>query len=315
MKWLQPPERVRRFTPHQILQHAIAVVVWAILALTALLGAVGAGWARNAHYLASPAAAVFLGYHLLCLVGIGIRRDVPAETIAFLPWGKEWRAFRGDRNAGTASGKYSPAEKADYLGILAWSTLAALTGVAVRWPSVLGVPSLESFRWIKAAHGGCGAALAVHVLAVHVRDRWFLASPAFRMSILTGDVPLEEASKRPGWIAELTAAGILVPAPVEAVPEEQEESRAVRELLDRGNRLAREREYEGSCDAFREALRLMPGYSQARFNLAVALFRKGDPEGARRQLAIFIETDPFNPMAEKAREMLNREPGPAEGDL
>ena len=85
----------------------------------------------------------------------------------------------------------------------------------------------------------------------------------------------------------------------------------VRELLERGNRLAKEGKYENACAAFSEALRLLPGYSQARFNLAVALFRMGDSGAAREQLRIFIEMDPFNPMAEKAREMLGPDDGPA----
>jgi hypothetical protein len=313
MTWLQPPESVRRFTPHQIAQHAAAFLAWLALTVTAALSSLGLGWGGKAHILAATPAVGLLLYHILYLAGVGIRRDVPAEKVAFLPWGSEWEVLRGRRNPGSGTGKYAPPEKADYLGILLWAALAAVTGLALRWPSVFRVPSIVAFGWVKTVHAGAGAALAVHILAAHVRFRWLEAPAAFRKAILTGMVRLGDAEVRAGWISELVAEGVLVPAPSRPVPEDQEESRAVRELLERGNRFARDGDYGSACEAFSEALRLLPGYSQARFNLAVALFRKGDAGAAREQLRIFIETDPFNPMAEKAREMLGGADGPAGG--
>jgi len=304
MNWLQPPESVRRFTPHQIAQHAVSVTAWLILTVTALLSSLGVGWGRNGHLLAATPSAGLLLYHLLFLAGTGIRRDVPAEKVAFLPWGEEWAVLKGKRSPGTGTGKYAPAEKADYLGILVWASLAAATGLALRWPSVPGIPSLAAFGWLKTVHAGAGAALAVHVLTAHARYRWLEAAPGVRMAILTGMVPLPEAESRGGWIADLVAGGVLVPAPSLPVPEDQKESRSVRELLERGNRFAKDGEYEAACEAFSEALRLLPDYSQARFNLAVALFRMGNVAEGRKELRTFIESDPFNPMVEKAREML-----------
>jgi Arc/MetJ-type ribon-helix-helix transcriptional regulator len=304
MIWLHPPESVRRFTHHQIVQHAAALLSWLILTLTAFLSSLGVAWGGQAHVVAATPAIGLLLYHLLFLAGVGIRLDVPAEKVAFLPWGGEWDALRGRTIPGERTGKYAPWEKADYLGILFWSSLAAVTGLALRWPSVFRVPSFAAFGWLKTVHAGAGAALAVHVLTAHARYRWLEASPASRKAILTGMVPLREAERRGQWIADLVKQGVLVPAPEEMVPDELKESRAVRELLEQGNRFARNGEYESACEAFREALRLLPGYSQARFNLAVALFRTGNAGAARDHLRTFIETDPFNPMAEKAREML-----------
>lgn len=311
MNWLQAPESVRRFTPHQIAQHGLSVAAWLTLTFTAILSATGVEWGRRAHLLAAMPAVGLLLYHILYLAGVGIRRDVPAEKIAFLPWGEEWGLLRGRKASIAGTGKYAPSEKADYLGILFWAALSALAGLALRWPSAFGVPSLAAFGWIKTVHAGAGAAMAVHILTAHARNRWVEAPPAFRKAILTGMVPLQEAEKRPGWIADLVAATVLVPAPVQEVPEDQKESRSVRELLERGNRLAKEEKYEKACEAFSEALRLLPEYSQARFNLAVALFRMGNAGAAREQLRTFIEMDPFNPMAEKAREMLGSDDGPA----
>jgi hypothetical protein len=304
MNWLQAPESVRRFSPHQIVQHGVALAAWVTLTVTASLSSMGFGWGGKAHVLAGVPAVGFLVYHLVFLAGTGIRRDVPAQNIAFLPWGEEWPVLFGRSAPGSGTGKYAPPEKADYLGILLWALLAAVTGLALRWPSALGVPSLSGYAWLKTVHAGAGAALGVHVLVAHARFRWLDAPPAFRKAILTGMVPLEYAEGRPGWVSDLAADGVLVPAPSDPIAEEQRESRAVRELLDRGNRFARGGDYESACEAFSEALRLLPEYSQARFNLAVALIRKGSTAEAREQLLVFIETDPFNPMAEKAREML-----------
>jgi hypothetical protein len=291
------------------------VAAWLSLTVTALLSSVGVGWGRNAHVAAATPSAALLLYHLFYLAGVGIRRDVPAEKIAFLPWGDEWSLLRGRRlpGDGTGTGKYSPSEKADYLGILAWATVASVTGLALRWPSVFGIPSLAAFGWLKTVHAAAGAAIAVHILTAHARYRWLEAAPAFRKAILTGMVPLREAESRGGWVADLVADGVLVPTPEQAVPEDQKESRSVRELLERGNRFAKDGDYGAACEAFQEALRLLPEYSQARFNLAVALFRTGNAEEARKELRIFIETDPFNSMVEKAREMLGGDDGPAGG--
>lgn len=315
MNWLQPPHSVRRFTPHQIAQHGVAVAAWLSLTITAILSSVGFGWGKNAHITAATPSVALLVYHMFFLAGVGIRRDVPAEKVAFLPWGNEWSVLRGRRLPGDVTGKYTPSEKADYLGILAWSILASVTGLALRWPSAFGIPSLAAFGWLKTVHAGAGAAIAVHILTAHARYRWLEASPGFRMAILTGMVPFGEAEGRGGWVADLVADGVLVPAPEQPLPEDQKESRSIRELLERGNRSAKDGDYGAACEAFQEALRLLPDYSQARYNLAVALFRKGDAGAAREQLRIFIETDPFNPMVEKAREMLGSGDGPGGGAL
>lgn len=161
-----------------------------------------------------------------------------------------------------------------------------------------------SYAWLRVAHAGCGAALSVHILCIHVPARWLRARASLRRAILCGDVPLECAEERAGWIAELTVAGTLVPVPEEAPQESQRESLQVRNLLEEGNRLAQQGRYGEACAAFEEALRMFPEYSQARFNLAVARMREGRTDLAAEQFRLFIERDPFNPMAGKAKDLL-----------
>lgn len=304
MKWIRPPETVRRFTLHQLLQHWIAGALWVLLAGSVLAAGAGMGGSRSIHAAAGIAALALLVYHAIVLAAIGIRYDQPAEKIAFLPWGGEWSALRRRKGSCADDGKYSPAEKGDYLAILVWSFLVAASGILLRWPSFFGVPGASSYEWIRTVHAGFGAALSVHIVAIHFPRRWWNAPSAFRRAILKGTVPLGEAESRGGWVRDLVERGVLVPIPAVAQSTEDRESVEVRELLERGNRFARENKYAEACLAYGEALRLFPDYSQARFNLAVALLRDARKGEAREQLTIFIEKDPFNPMVEKAREML-----------
>ena len=304
MKWIRPPETVRRFTLHQLLQHWIAGALWIVLAGSVLAAGAGVGGSRPLHAAAGIAGLFLLGYHAIVLAAIGIRFDLPAENVAFLPWGREWSILRRRKGSLADDGKYSPAEKGDYLAILAWSFLAATSGILLRWPSFFGVPGASTYAWIRTAHAGFGAALTVHILAVHLPRRWWNAPDGFRRAILKGTVPLGEAERRSGWVRDLMTRGVLVPIPEATESAEDRESVEVRELLERGNRFAREGKYGEACASYGEALQLLPDYSQARFNLAVALLRDGRNEEAREQLTIFIEKDPINPMVEKAREML-----------
>ena len=305
MNWICPPETVRRFTLSQLLEHWFAGALWFVLAGSSLASGAGVGGTRALHATAGIAGLFLLGYHAIVLAAIGIRLDLPAERIAFLPWGREWADLRRRKWCITDSGKYSPAEKGDYLAILAWSFLVAATGILLRWPSFFGVPGASAFEWIRTMHAGFGAALTVHLLAVHVPQRWWNAPGDFRRAILKGTVPLREAEMRGGWVRELVASGVLIPTPEETQRAEDRESSEVRELLEQGNGFARQGKYREACDYYTEALKLLPDYSQARFNLAVALLRDDRIGEAREQLTIFIEKDPFNPMVERAREMLN----------
>lgn len=304
MTWLTAPPRIRRFTRHQLAQHWAASAVAVLLILTSVAMIIGVPIGATLHVYFGLAGAGLLLFHALYLVGVGIRTDVPLEKVAFLPSREERGAIRSGTTHRSPAGKYSPAEKADYFGIVLWSTLVAATGVLLYRPTMFGIPSFAAYAWVRTVHAGCAAAWLIHLSTVHVSGRWFGETTGLRNAILSGTVPLEEAERRRGWIADLVAAGVLVPVPEEVVPEERKESQRVRDLLEEGNRLAREGDFGGACTVYEDALRLFPDYSQARYNLAVALTRGGKRTEAREQLLRFIEMDPFNPMTEKAREML-----------
>lgn len=302
MTWINPPQTVRRFTLHQIIQHWTAAAVGAVLVLTAALSPFSrTGWPIRIHVPAGLAGAAMFLYHLMALIAIGIRDDVPSEKVAFLPSGS------------SHSAKFDTAERRDYRNILLWSFLLVITGILLRWPGRFAVPGPRAYFWLRALHAGCGTAWVIQMFSVHVAERWFRAHETVRRSIFTGSVPLAEAEKRSQWTEDLVKAGVLVAAPTETSTEVQRESSKVRDLLENGNRLTREGRYEEAAKSFEEALTLYPDYSQARFNLGIVRMKMGDRERAKEQFRMFIETDPFNPIAGKAREMLDEISGGKEG--
>lgn len=302
MMWINPPQTVRRFSVHQIIQHWAATTAGTALVLTAAISPFArSGWPSRYHVIAGFAGASIFFYHLLALVAIGIRDDVPAEKVAFLP-------------LAVAKAKYGPDERGDYFNVLLWSTLLVVSGILLRWPGRFGIPGPRAYFWLRAFHAGCGAAWVIHLFSGHIPGRWYRAPGTFRRAILTGTVPLAEASIRTGWIADLISAGLLIPAPEETATEDHRESGQVRDLLEGGNRLTREGKYEDAVKAFEEALVLYPQYSQARYNLGIVRMKMGDMERAGEQFRLFIEADPFNPIAGKAREMLEEIAGKKDGD-
>lgn len=304
MSWINPPAAIRRFSWHQVAQHGTATVLWGVLAVTAALSGVFGPWWRTVHVTCGLIGAFFLVYHLISLVVIGARHDVSPEKVALFPVGWEWKRLRTGLDPSDPVGKFAPEEKGDYLAVLVWSLLLVVTGILLRWPGRVGVPGPAAYAWLRVAHAGFGGALSVHVLLVHVPGRWIRSPGALRRAIFSGSVPLAVAEGRSGWIADLVASGALVAVPAEAPQESHSESLQVRDLLEHGNMLVQRGRYGEASAAFEEALRLFPDYSQARFNLAVARMKEGRPDLAAGQLRLFIQSDPFNPMAGKAREML-----------
>ncbi len=304
MNWINPPAAIRRFTWHQVVQHGAATVLWAVLAVTAALSAIAGSRWGGVHVTLGLVGACFFLYHVFFLVAIGVRHDVSPDKVAFFPAGWERKRLRAGPDPSDPTGKFAPEEKGDYLAVLVWSALLVLTGIALRWPGRLGVPGPAANAWLRAVHAGCGAALSVHVLLVHVAGRWLCSPRELRRAVFSGSVPLAQAEARPGWISDLVASGTLVPVPEAAPAESHRESVQVRDLLEDGNALAQKGRYGEACEAFEQALRLFPDYSQARFNLAVVRMKEGRADLAAEQFRLFIESDPFNPMAEKAKELL-----------
>ena len=305
-RWMDPPESVPRFSVNQRIQHGLAVAIGLALVITAVASVVTRSPASVAsHRYAGMAACGFFAFHVAYLVLTGIRHDVSAEHVAFLPVGWEWECLQRGSWRDRPVGKYEPGEKGDYLAILLLSILLVGTGVALCWPSNLGIPGRAALGWTRTVHAAIAAAWLLHVCGNHAAARWFDAPPEFRKSVYTGKVPRRLAEKRPGWIAELERNRILIPVPREAVAEDEVQSRQVRDYLEEGNRLARDGRYAEASASFEEALRLFPDYSQARFNLGISRMKEGRNDLAEEQFRLFIASDPFNTMAIRAKELMD----------
>lgn len=306
--WINPPDAIRRFTRNQVVQHLATIVIFVALAGTAAATAVGLRFAAPYHRWAGIAAALLFLYHLLSLVVIAIRHDLSLEQVAFWPTSSEWRAATGRTGEPTGGiGKFDPAEKIDYLFILLFAFLLVATGLLLVFKLALHLSGGAALDALRLIHSGVGGAIAIHIFLAHVPGRLLKSPQGARLAMFTGVVPLATAVARRGWAAELVKEKTLVLSPT-AVAEgtDARESRAVRDILDQGNAFARDGRFTEACAAYAEAIALYPDYSQALFNLGIARMKMGLFDEARVAFADFLVKDPFNPMADKARDLMGK---------
>ncbi|MEW6487888.1 MAG: tetratricopeptide repeat protein [Thermodesulfobacteriota bacterium] len=196
-------------------------------------------------------------------------------------------------------GRFSYRERLPYTALLLAVPVLGATGWAVSHPAtafrVLGAQGLLAAA---QAHASAGVLLVPfvvwHVYFAHLQPGVLFWNGAW----LTGQSPWTRvAALRPGWARELAA---------DAAParDRTQEAPSVESLLETGNRAAREGRLDVAEEAFLEALRLYPAYSQALFNLGVVRSRRGDRAGAADALERFLEADPFGPVSGRARTLL-----------
>ena len=59
-----------------------------------------------------------------------------------------------------------------------------------------------------------------------------------------------------------------------------------------------------NVEHYRKALERYPGYSQARYNMAVVLRKMGERAMAVENFRQFLQDDPFHPLARRAQEYI-----------
>jgi len=195
-------------------------------------------------------------------------------------------------------GRYSHQERLAYLGFAVVVPALLVTGWveahptwAVRWIGPAGLMTAAR------THAALGLAALIplgwHLFFALLAPEKLPWNPAW----ITGRAPLTLAERSwPAWVEEAEAPE----AVAEAAPP------SVEDLLEAGNAAARARDWDTAAAAYREALSLYPGYSQALFNLGLVCRRAGRHEECRRALERFLEQDPFSPVAPRAREILAR---------
>jgi tetratricopeptide (TPR) repeat protein len=319
------PASLPRLDLHQRVQHALlALFVLAALASGLMLGP-GAGHAARfapgvlgrLHLLGGATALAILVYHGISLLVIaylegGEWADFPmrlgAEDAAAA--GAELGFLLGRRPERPEADEFRVSQKAMYWGTAALLAGAGVTGAGLVLWDRLG--TLGSLSLLADIHRGCAllllGALLWHLYGAFVRDgAW---SPEW--SWVTGRMDTGRAAQRVQGFhrrrlreeeereASLHGRG----------REEAEEERRLLEVeevqaaLALGNQLALEEKFVDALYHYRRALELYPGYAQARYNMARVLARMGERAMAREAYAQFIESDPFHPLAGKAREAL-----------
>ncbi|GAB6061288.1 tetratricopeptide repeat protein [Deferrisoma palaeochoriense] len=261
--------------------------------------ALGAGWPVDPGFLHGVSAflvALAAGLHLVRVAlwwlegrnpwGLVPRPGDLADLVrACLPWAKP-----------PPRGRFSHRERFGYLGF--WIGLLGLgiTGWAVAHPGVV-VEGVGPANLVRAAriHSALGLGLLLP-LGWHLY--FALVAPEklpWNAAWITGRVSWYLAARAwPTWVGE-----------TERPAEEEPRPPSVEDLLARGNQAAREGRWDEAAAAYREALALYPGYSQALFNLGAVYAKAGRTADARETLERFLEQDPFSPAAPRARELLS----------
>jgi tetratricopeptide (TPR) repeat protein len=202
-------------------------------------------------------------------------------------------------------GRFNYRERFSYTVFLSALPLMAVTGLAfgqpARFHGLLGNGGLMAAA---SLHAGLGLGLVL-VLAWHLF--FALLQPGMlwmNLSWITGRLPWEKVERvRPDWAAEILGGFgeetvLSAPEPDEAVSAE--------DLLNRGNEAARQGKFRVAVQFYDQALALYPGYSQALFNLGVALCRLNERDRAREVLQHYLAEDQFGSMSDQARMLLRR---------
>jgi len=267
-----------------------------------------AAWITLVHGLSATLIVLALAFHLVRVCLAWLEGENPSSLLALLARPADVREFLSSLSGQLSRqqtvrlwGRFSFRERFPYTFFILAFPLLAATGWAVGHPSrAAGIIGADGVLLLARAHSIMGG-LSVPILLWHV---YFTSSRPealyWNSAWLTGRVRWERVeSMWPGWAREIREELAPSTAPEEETP-------SVEELLERGNAAAHRGDYTMAQEAFAEALRLYPGYSQAWFNLAVVRYRAGDAAGATEAIESFLSRDPFGPMSQKARELLAR---------
>lgn len=315
-----------RMNLHLRIQHGVLLLA----VMTALATGLGTGggmvptgigfdrWYRL-HLGSGMLAAGTVGYHLLYLL---IRGYVEGKQLFSFPlsWRRgDWKELRDEATFVWGAGErpeagiFRVSQKFLYWGTGLFLLALAATGTAVGfWEHFDSHAYLSSLGLVAHLHRGVALLLLGSVLW-HLYGSFFWEgawSPQWTW--LSGTVPEELARvKVPGFHRESMKQleehrKNLLRKSAEDLNEEERrlEREKVERDLQEGNRLAREEKYVDALYHYRRALEQYPGYSQARYNMAVVLRKMGERTMARDNFLQFLREDSFHPLARRAQEFI-----------
>ena len=313
-----------RLNLHLRLQHGVLTLA----ALSALATGLGISfdfvpgdlrfdlWYRI-HLWAGLAAGGVVVYHLLYLM---VRGYVEGMNLPAFPlvWRKEdWAEIRGQLlhvwggGPRPDAGRFRASQKALYWGTALLVAALFLTGIAISyWEFFSSSSLLSALSALAHLHRGLALIfLAVTLWHLYGTLTWAGAwNPQWTW--LTGSISGDLAKEKvPGffgdWLVEEKRREGLHRKSGEEDEEETVRDRvAVEEDLQEGNRLAKEEKFVDALYHYRRALERYPGYSQARYNMAVVLRKMGERAMAVENFRQFLQDDPFHPLARRAQEFI-----------
>jgi cytochrome b subunit of formate dehydrogenase len=228
-----PPPAVVRFDASQRIEHAVFLVTFSILGITGLaqkFAISGPGEAilrllggiESTRLIHRTAAVLLMAVAIYHIVEVLYRIIVRRGRLGILPVPEDFRhliqdvlVYLGRRRRKGYYGRYSYAEKVEYLAVVWGTAIMAVTGFMM-WNPIATARALpgQVIPAAKAAHGweAILAVLAIvlwHFYHVHVRH--------FNRSIFTGRLTREEmAHEHPAELAELDSGTLhATPSPAD----------------------------------------------------------------------------------------------------
>jgi tetratricopeptide (TPR) repeat protein len=310
---------------HLRLQHGALIL--------AALGALGTGyviagspvpagmdlnlWYR-VHQWSGMAALTLIGYHATYLF---VRGYIEGRNWSTFPlgWKKgDWTDLR--RQAGYLLGGederpeadlFRPSQKALYWGTGLLLTGLSLTGIGVGlWEHFGSYSLLPTMGLLAHLHRGLALLLLAvalwHLYGVLTWDGRFVPQWTWITGFMSEELA---AAKVAGHYRafQIQEQERLASTGKKTAKEAEEDERSleketVEEELKAGNLLAKEKKYVDALFHYRRALERYPGYSQARYNMAVVLRKMGERAMAVENFRQFVKDDPFHPLARRAQE-------------
>jgi cytochrome b subunit of formate dehydrogenase/cytochrome c5 len=224
------PQKYTRFDPVQRIQHIVFLISFSILGFTGLpqkfmLSPISVaffnffGGIENVRLIHHTSAIVMMIVSVIHVLDVLYRVYVLRTPIAMIPWVNDAQHvyedvmyYIGRRKRKAYYGRYTYAEKMEYLAVL-WGTIVmGLTGFMMWNPiSTLRFVPGEAVPAAKAAHGG-EAVLAV--LAIIIWHFYHVHLKHFNKSIFTGTLDREEMEdEHPAELAAMDAGEHLTPIP------------------------------------------------------------------------------------------------------